>query len=310
MNDYVALLLGVVCAGGGGELFLRGVVGLARWARISPGIVAATLAAFATSSPELSVGIGSALAGTPQISFGDVLGSNVVNVGLILGLTLVIGAIRASRAEVKRDFPVALLVPVIIGLLAFDGVVSRLDGIVLLAIFIGWLVAVVREARRQRSAAEKVLGEGRHWLSIVFCVTGLGLLMAAGRFIVAGASGVAAALGLDTFVVGVLIVAVGTSVPELATAVIAKIRGHDEVGLGTILGSNIFNCLWIVGVVAVICPIVVPFREVALSLLVSVVTVVLVYPTRSGMIGRWRGFLLLALYAVYVVATLEPVSHQ
>jgi cation:H+ antiporter len=189
-------------------------------------------------------------------------------------------------------------------------VVSRLDGSVLLAIFFGWLAAVVREAHRQRSAAEQVLAPDRPWRALVCCAVGLGLLIGAGRFIVSGAVGIAAAWGLDTFLVGVLLVAIGTSVPELATTLIAKLRGHDEVGLGTILGSNIFNSLWIVGVVAVLCPIVVPFHEIALTLAVGVVTVALVYPTRGGMIGRGRGFLLLAFYVAYVVATLEPGSHR
>ncbi|OGV61773.1 MAG: sodium:calcium antiporter [Lentisphaerae bacterium RIFOXYA12_FULL_48_11] len=309
MNDYITLSSGIVLAGIGGELFVRGVVKLGRWARISPGIVAVTFAAFATSSPEFSVGINAALARAPQISLGDALGSNVVNVGLILGLALVIGGMRATRTEVKRDFPVALIVPVIIGVMTIDGLVSRIDGIILLAIFTGWLIAVVLEARRQRNAAEKVIEEHRHWLSIIFSTVGLGLLILAGRLIVTGATGIAAAWGLGTFVVGAVIVAVGTSVPELATAVIAKIRGHDEIGLGTILGSNIFNCLWIIGIVSIICPIVISFREVAMALSFGIATVILTYPTRNGMISRWRGMVLLVLYIVYVLITIKPANH-
>jgi cation:H+ antiporter len=304
MNDYLALALGVVFAGIGGELFVRGAVGLAWWARISPAIVGATVAAFATSSPELVVGISSAIAGVPEISFGDALGSNVVNVGLVLGLTLILGGIRSSRAKLKRDFPVALLVSVIIAVLGYDGALSRMDGVILLAIFFGWLGVVTLEVRRQRSVAEEVAGEGRRWLTISSTAVGLVFLMAAGRLIVASAKGIALRWGMGAFVVGEVIVAIGTSAPELATAIIAKIRGHDEIGLGTILGSNIFNCLWIVGVVSVIHPIVVPFRQVALALLFGIVTVALTYPTRSGLIERRRGFLLLALYVVYVVTAL------
>jgi cation:H+ antiporter len=304
MNDYLALATGIISAGVGGELFVRGVVGLARWARVSAAIIGATVAAFATSSPELSVGISAGLAGTPQISLGDALGSNVTNVALILGLTLVIGGIRASRAELKRDFSVALAVPLVIGLFAVDGVLSRVDGFLLLAMFWAWLIAVVVEVRKQRSAAQEVLGERRRWLAVVLMIIGLALLIAAGRLIVMGAKGIAVSLGLGEFIIGLLIVAVGTSVPELATAVLSKIRGHDEVGLGTILGSNIFNGLLIVGVVATICPIVVPWREVTIALVSGLLTVAVVLPTRQGMIERRQGILLVALYAIYIALAL------
>src|SRR3989337_209241 len=197
MNDYVALSMGVICAGIGGELFVRGAVGLAHWARISPGIIGATIAAFATSSPELSVSINAALAGEPQIAFGNALGSNVLNVALILALALVISGIQSPRDSVKRDFSVALLIPVITGVLFLDGELSRLDGLLMLSMFLAWLVAAVIEARKQRSAAEQVLGEHRGWLTILSCLAGLAFLVAAGNLIVAGARGIAISLGID-----------------------------------------------------------------------------------------------------------------
>jgi cation:H+ antiporter len=305
MNDYIALILGVVCAGIGGELFVRGAVGLAHWARVSPGIIGATVAAFATSSPELTVAINAAMAGRPQISFGDALGSNVVNVALILAIVLLISGIQSPRDSIKRDFPVALLVPVIIGVLFLDGVLSRIDGLLLLGMFLAWLIAVIIKARKQRSAAEKVLGERRGWLAAILCIIGLVLLVAAGRLIVAGSKGIAISLGISEFVTGAIIVAVGTSVPELATTIVAKLRGHDEVGLGTILGSNIFNGLLIVPVAAIICPISVDWRKVAVALVFGLLAVVFTFPTRRGFIERRRGVLLLVLYAVYLVTIFQ-----
>jgi len=133
---------------------------------------------------------------------------------------------------------------------------------------------------------------------------GLGLLVAAGRLIVLGAQGIAAAFGLDAFVIGATLVAVGTSVPELTTALISRLRGHDEVGLRTILGSNIFNGLFIIGVAATISPIRVSWNEVAVSLLFGLVTVAVVFPGRGGIIGRGRGLVLLALYVGYTLAVL------
>lgn len=304
MNDYLVLLVGILCAGFGGELFVRGLVGLARWMRIAPGIVGATVAAFATSSPELSIAISSALAGIPQISLGDALGSNVVNVALVLALALSISGIASSRDSVQRDFPVALFAPVVTGLLALDGRLSRLDGLLLLLTFIVWLVYTINTARKQRSATEKVLAERREWLALVESGAGLVLLVIAGRLIVTGATGIAVVLGLHEFIIGATIVAVGTSVPELATAVVAKLRGHDEVSLGTIIGSNIFNGLLIISVAAIITPIAVNWQETAVALLFGLVAVVMVYPPRSGLISRWRGFLLLGFYGSYLATLL------
>lgn len=303
--DYLFLILGIACAGFGGELFVRGSVGLAHSLRIPPGIVGATVAAFATSSPELSVSVSSALARVPQIALGDALGSNVVNVALILALALIIAGIRCPRDSVKRDYTVALLIPVITGVLMLDGQVSRCDGAILLGVFVAWLAAVIIEARRQRSAAEEVLGERKLGRAIAACVVGLALLIAAGAFIVNGARAIATAFGIDEFVIGATVVAVGTSLPELATAIIAKLRGHDEVGLGTVLGSNIFNGVFIIGVAASIHPITVAWREVTVALVFGFLAVAFTFPLRGGMIERRRGFLLLVLYAVYLGVLLQ-----
>jgi|WetSurMetagenome_2_1015567.scaffolds.fasta_scaffold02422_3 cation:H+ antiporter len=310
MNDYVALILGVIFAGIGGELFVRSAIGLAHWARVSPGIIGATVAAFATSSPELSVSINAAVAGTPQIALGDALGSNVLNVALILAIALVISGIRSPRDSIKRDFPVALLVPVITAFLCIDGELSRFDGFLLLGMFFTWLVVTVIEARKQRSAAEEILGEHKGWLAIILCVVGLAFLVAAGNLIVTGARGIAIAFGINEFIIGVTIVAVGTSIPELATTVIAKLRGHDEVSLGTILGSNIFNGLLVIAVAAIISPITVEWREVAVPLAFGLVAMVFCYPTRSGVIPRWRGVLLLLLYAAYLIVILSSTTEN
>lgn len=305
MNDYVALIAGLICAGIGGELFVRGAVGLARWTRVSPGIIGATVVAFATSSPELSVAVNAAMAGKPNISLGDALGSNVANVALVLASALVISGIRSPRESVNRDFPVAALVPVITGALLFDGVLSRFDGFLMLSLFLAWLVATIIEARKQRSAAGKVLGEHRGWNAVLFGVVGFGSLIAAGYLIVTGAKGIAGAFGIDPFVIGATIVAVGTSIPELATTVIAKLRGHDEVGLGAILGSNIFNGGFVVAVAAILYPITVNWREVAVALVFGLVAVVFAYPTHKGVIERRRGILLLVLYVIYLATLLR-----
>lgn len=308
LNDYAVLLLGIVCAGIGGELFVRGAVGLAHWARVSPAIIGATIAAFATSSPELAVAISAAMTGKPQLALGDALGSNVVNVALIFALAVLMAGVRSPRDTVKRDFPVALLVPVITGALLLDGVLSRSDGLLLWALFLAWLAAAIMEARRQRRAADEGLGERRGGLAIGSGILGLALLVAAGRLIVAGARGIAVAFGVDEFVIGATLVAIGTSAPELATTVIAVLRGHHEVALGTLLGSNIFNGLLIVAVAAVIVPIAVDGRDVVVALGFGFLAVVFSFPTPRGLIARRRGVGLLLLYVAYLTAVIHSKS--
>lgn len=305
MSDILSLLLGIACAGLGGELFVRGVVGVAHWARIPPGIIGATIAAFATSSPELSVSVNAALAGEPQIGLGDALGSNVVNIALILGSTLVISGIRSPRDSLKRDFPVAVIIPILTFVIVLDGELSRLDGLLLLGLFAAWLAATAVSAHKQRSAAEAVLGEYRHGRAVLFGAGGLALLIAAGALVVRGAKGLALSLGVDEFLIGATIVAIGTSAPELATALIAKLRGHDEVGLGTLIGSNLFNGLLIVGSVSAIHPFHLAWDEVAVALVIGILALALSYPRPDGLIERRRGVFLLVLYLVYLALIIQ-----
>jgi cation:H+ antiporter len=303
LHYYFLLILGVACAAAGGDLFVRGAVGIARAARISGAIIGATVAAFATSSPELAVAVSSATAQRPQIALGDALGSSVVNVALILGLVLVISPIHSPRTTVTRDFPVALAVPIVTAVVCLDGTISRIDGALMLCLFGIWFIAVAREALRQRDTPEATKKASARRLAL-YATVGLVLLFMAGQLIVSGARGVAQSFGISEFVIGATIVAVGTSVPELATAVIAKWRGHDEVSLGTMLGSNIFNGLWIVPVAAIIYPIDIEWPKVAAALIFGLLTMAIVFPPRDGVIGRDRGMVSLLLYVSYVGAIL------
>lgn len=301
---YLALAFGLLCAGGGGELFVRGTVGIARAARVSPGVIAATVAAFATSSPELTVAISSALAGEPEISFGDALGSNVANIALIFGAALLLAPLVVDRASVLRDFAVAVATPAALGLLLLDDSISRIDAAILLAGFAVWFVAVVREALRQRSVAPPSEARMRPLRAAIETLIGLALLIAAGKLIVYGADDIARQFGLSEFVIGATLVAVGTSTPELAIAIISRIRQHDEVGVGALLGSNIFNGLFIVGVAGAITPIRTSALEAAPALIAGVIALTLAYPPRDGVIHRWRGAALLATYAAYLAAVI------
>ncbi len=300
MTTALLLLLGIGAAAVGGELFVRGAVGIAAWARVPAAIIAVTVAAFATSSPELFVAINAAANDTSVIAFGDALGSNVANVALILGLALALHPTSLDRDTARRDLPVAVGVPFLTLALVADGEMSRLDGGVLMMAFLAWLTVTARQARRARADTAAVLGETDHRRALVAILGGLVMLVLAGRFIVVSAESIGDALGLDPFVVGATFVAFGTSMPELATTMAAMLRGHEEVGIGAVIGSNIFNGLWIVAVVALLRPFDVQLGEVAVSLGFGALAILLLIPTRGLMLARWRGLVLLALYVVFV----------
>jgi cation:H+ antiporter len=303
-TDVVLLVVGLACAAGGGELFVRGVVGIAEAARIPHGIIGATVAALATSSPEISVAVSSALDGRPELSFGDALGSNVINIGLALGIVLLLGPLRVGQGTVRRDMAAALAIPLLTVAIAIDGHLGRFDAFLLLLAFTVWLVTTIVAARRERSAAAEVLAE--HSLPRALVVSGIGVLVlvAAGRLIVVGAKGIGAELGIGAFVVGVVVVAIGTSTPEIATAVIARVRGHDEIGLGTVLGSNVVNGALVVPIAVLIAPFDIEWSEVAVSLAFGIALVVAVLPYPTPVLGRARGGLLIGLYGSSIVTLL------
>lgn len=309
-ESILQLLAGVVLAWFGGELFVKGGVGLAAWARWPTAVIGVTVAAFGTSSPELLVAVDASLAGVPQISLGDVLGSNVVNVSLVLALVLSHSGMKAEDGGVRRDWLVSLLSPALIYVLLMDGWFSRLDALILLACFGVWMLVVVRHARAH-AASRPAPVEKVPMFRMVFCILlGLGMLIVAAQFVVHGGRGVALALGWSPFIVGAVVVALATSTPELATTLISRMRGHHDVGLGNILGSNIFNVLFIAAVAALIRPYPVKLPELLPSLLFGVVTTLLIMPGRGGHIGHWRGRLLLVIYAFYLVLSLGQGAHH
>ncbi len=301
--DLLMLLAAVPVAALGGTSFLKGVLGVAEWLRLPRLLVATTLAAFATSSPEMAVSSLAALSGKPEIGLGDALGSNVVNVGLILGVALLFGPLRAHFQAFKRDFALALLVPLLTLVLALDGTLSRPEGLLLLALFAVWMALLTRQAIAHRRDApvndDRPVSVLRPWL---YLLVGLATLVLAGRLFVTGASGIATALGVHPYVIGATLVAVGTSLPELVTVLLSRLRGHDDVGLGTLLGSNLFNGLAVVGVAATIHPIRAPVAEVGVAIAFGIVSLLLVV-SRSGSISRHRGLALLAAYGVFVFMT-------
>jgi cation:H+ antiporter len=305
-TDLLALLAAIPLAALGGECFLKGMLGLTSWLRLPKFLMATSLAAFATSSPELTVSTMAALEGKPEIGLGDALGGNVVNMALILGLALLFGALPVRLFELRRDFILALFVPILTLMLASDGILSHADGILLLALFIVWLTLIAKQAighRQKTLLADTTTCWIRPIYASLLLLAGLACLLLAGYFFVTGASGIATAFGVHGYIIGATLVALGTSLPELVTTLLSRWHGHDDVGLGILLGSNLFNGLAIVGVTAIIHPIHAPFSKVAVALIFGALAVLLILP-RDNIISRQRGFGLLAAYMAYVLLTL------
>ena len=297
--DFVWILIGLVLAAVGGSQFVEGAVGVARVHSLSVGVVGATLAAFATSSPELAVAVASAIEGRSEIALGDVAGSNVANLGLILGLAVLVRPLFVAKAELKRDLPWGVVSVVVVSVMILDGRIQRVEAIVLLLVFVAWLSRVL--ARPVSLSIDEVTESRRKvWARVA---VGLTALVVAGRSIVVGAEGVGERFGWSDFVVGALLVAVATSMPELVTVLVSIRRGHTDLGVGTLVGSNIFNTMFIVGVASVISEIDVDGSAVAVTLLLGAAACVLMWPWRGSRLGRWQGAVLVGVFGAHLIAT-------
>jgi cation:H+ antiporter len=305
VSAVLLLVVGFALAAVGGELFVRGAVGGAVLLRVPAGAIGATVVAFATSSPEMSVAVQAARSGTPEVALGDALGSNVVNIGLVLGLTVALGSLAVRRRDVRRELAVAAAAPALTIAVLVDGRMVRAEAFVLLAVFVVWLVFVTRDALRSRDELADPAAEQVAVRSVLpATVAGIAALLVAGNLIVVAAKDIGDLVGLDSFTVGATMVAAGTSAPELATAIIARRRGHIDVGVGTVLGSNVFNNLWIVGIAGFISPMEISAVEVVVAVGACLAGLLFAVPNRRAALPRTRGLGMLAVLVLYTFVTL------
>lgn len=299
----LSIFCGVICAWIGGDMFVRGAVGFSRQLGLSAKIVGGTIAAFATSSPELAVAITASLSGENAISLGDALGSNIVNIMLILGLATLISPLKTKPREILNDYIFAAIAPLFIFLLAWDGIISRFDALALLGLFGYWLICSIRQALAEKNTRPSSRKKSVRLDSALFLAGGVLLLIAAGRFIVYGATNIALGLGISPFIIGATIVAISTGTPEIATTIVARWRGHDDLSLGTILGSNIFNALFVVAWAALITPIQIKPQSILLPVLFGSACIIPLFSSR--IIGRKQAVLLLIGYICFVLLTIR-----
>lgn len=301
----LAILAGIICAGIGGEIFVRGSVQISKWLRVPVKVIGVTVAAFATSSPEFAVAVTASLAGANAISLGDALGSNVVNILLILGLALIIKPMKANLKEVSTDFTYAALAPLFMLLIAADGVINRTDALMMFMIFGLWIGWTLKEVLANKSKDNQKVKENiTIWKPLLLLGTGLIFLILSGKFIVYGATNIALAMGISPFIIGATIVAISTGTPEFATTLIARIKGHDDLSLGTILGSNIFNALFIVSVAAMISPIQIELKTILLPIVFGFLSILMLMPRNNAMSSS-KGWVLVVTYFVYILLTIN-----
>lgn len=330
MEHVLPLLGGLVLLALGGELLVRGAVQIAERFGVSPLLIGLTLVGFGTSTPELVASVQAALAGSPGIAVGNIVGSNIANILLILGLAALVNPIAVSSAALARDGGLAAVTAGLVVLVGLLWMLDRVVGVVFLAGLAGYILFAYRQERAgpadHTAAFDKAAAfEGAHpsgvhgalaaapgagaaglAASAGLLLGGLVLVVLGGGFLVDGAIGLARGLGVSETVIGLTIVAVGTSMPELVTSLVAAFRRQSEVALGNVLGSNIYNVLGIGGVTALIAPTPVP-AEIAQydAFVMLLVSVLLLFIARSGWrIGRGEGGLLLGGYAVYLLSLL------
>jgi cation:H+ antiporter len=323
LPTVVGFVAGGVLLVAGAELLVRGASRLALGLGISPLVIGLTVVAYGTSSPELAVSIGSAYGGAADVAMGNVVGSNIFNVLFILGLSALIAPLVVAQPLVRRDVPLMIATSVLVLLLALDGRIGRLDGLLLTVGTLAYTIFLIRQSRRDppqvQAEYQEAFGRGRphapRWaVNAGLAATGLALLVAGARWLVEAAVTMATLLGVSELVIGLTIVAAGTSLPEVATSVMASLRGERDIAVGNVVGSNIFNILAVLGLTGAVAPegVRVPPGALTFDIPVMIAVAVATLPIFfSGYaIVRWEGAVFLAFYLVYMLyLVLDATEH-
>lgn len=300
--ELVLLVVGFVMLIKGADIFVEGAAGIAAKFGIPHLVIGLTIVAMGTSAPEAAVSITAAFKGTADITIGNVVGSNIMNVLVILSVTAVIVAVSVRKSTVYCEIPFVILVTAaLLAMGALDGSVGRADGVILWVLFLVYLVYLFMMARKNKEEEEEQTGRAA-WLLTVFVILGIALIVAGADVSVDAASEIARMIGLSERFIGLTIVAFGTSLPELCTSVVAAAKGKADLAIGNIVGSNIFNVLFVVGTTALIIP--VPFNpafiiDTAVAAGAALLLWLCVLPKKK--LARPDGLVMLAGYAGYFV---------
>lgn len=324
---WLSICIGLVLLVGGGEFLVRGASQLATAVRISPLVIGLTVVAFGTSAPELAVSVQAALAGSADLAIGNVVGSNIFNVLFILGLSALIVPLVVSSQLIRWDVPVMIGVSLLLPVFGWDGNINRLEGSILFAGIITYTWWCIRQSRKesrdvQAEFAEEWPNEGAkprvQLKDLVAIVAGLLLLGGGSRLLIDGSVKVASSFGVSELVIGLTIIAAGTSLPEVVTSIVAAVRGQRDIAVGNVVGSNIFNILCVLGLSSVIVPTGVEVSTAALRfdipVMIAVAAACLPIFMTGHVIARWEGglfFFYFLAYTTYLLlhATNNDLSH-
>lgn len=303
--SIVLLLVGFVLLIKGADVFVDGAVGISRKLKIPSVVVGLTIVAFGTSAPEASVSISAALAGSNGIAVGNVLGSNLFNLLVVTGVSAIFMALPVSKGILKRDYPFMMIITVallgmFIGLT--PGELSREDGYILLLLFVFFLLYTVLGALKSREMSNEEIPEDVNLgKSFLLLILGLAAIILGGDLVVDNASVIAAACGMDEILVGLTIVALGTSLPELITSIVASRKGENDIAVGNVVGSNIFNILLVLGASASINPIQVGGEVITDTIILIAVSLIVAVPIyKNKQLSRLSGVLMVMMYAIYL----------
>jgi cation:H+ antiporter len=308
MIDLLYLVGGFVVLFLSGRYLVTGGVQLARFLNIPPMVVGLTIISFGTSAPELLVSLKAALSGSPEISMGNVIGSNLSNIGLVLGLTALIFPIPANKGIIRKDWPVMMLATVLMILFSLNGLIQRWEGIIFLLILIAFNVYTIKTGKSSSNTEKQEAPTMKwYWALSLMVIACIGLVFGSG-WLVDGAKNMALDLGVSERIVSVSIIAFGTSVPELATSIVAAFKRETDIALGNIIGSNIFNILAILGITSIVKPVPVgnallTFDMPAVSIM-SILLFVLLFIKRRALTLP-NGLILMASYALYLFLLLK-----
>lgn len=308
--NILLIILGIAMVLFGADRLTEGASELARRMRMSEMVIGLTVVAFGTSMPEFVISLNSALKGSTDLAVGNVVGSNIFNTLLIVGVAAMVTPITIKKETVKRDCPFGLFASVVLLILCIDRLspvirgnhISRIDGISLLVMFAAFMYLTLKGAKNADSIDTSSQQKPTSlWLSIVYFLGGLGLLIWGSDIFVDAAVGVAKALNVSESVIGLTIVAFGTSLPELATSVVAAKKGKSEMAIGNVVGSNVFNILWILGCTAVVCPLTIHgINIIDLAMMIVSITMFWLFSYTRYKIERWEGLMLTLVFVAYV----------
>lgn len=309
----LTVLAGFIALIGGGELLVRSSSILAAAAGISPVVTGLTVVAFATSAPELAVVIQSAYAGKTDLAIGNAVGSNIFNVLFVLGLSAIVAPLVVKAQLIRWDVPVMIGASALLLLFSLDGVLGRIDGLVMFGLLVGYITWTIIQSRKAEKevkaefaaeyAAEEVVENPRLGIQCLVFLAGLGLLVLGANLAVVGSVEIATSFGVSELIIGLTVVAVGTSLPEVVTSMVASYRGERDIAVGNVVGSNMFNILAVLGLSSIVAPggIAVTDNAIRFDIPVMIAVAIACLPIFyiGHKIARWEGFVLFGYYLAY-----------